>query len=392
MMAPIRLAHVIYDLGFAGKEQGIIKVVNQMDPERFKVDVIVLNRIDENALSPDLNFDIVPLQKERANDPKLIFRLAALFRQKQYDIVYTHSWNTLLEGYLGAKIAGVPIRVHGEHGTFEHSKVKNVLQPRVWARFDAITVVADALRQKMIQEFQYKHPNVVVIHNGVDRSRFFPSDDYRADCRKRLSLNDEFVIGTVGRLHPVKDHFTLIRGFAQFSQKVPKARLVIVGKETQRGVYQQCLDLIHDLQISDRVLFVPPSRQVEKLYNGFDVFCLSSISEGCSNVILEAMACGVPVVATRTGGTPELVEHGKTGLLFEVHDAAGLASHLERLHQDGAFRLALQKNGLQSIAERFSLKRTVEKYEQLYETLLPRKSSKKRRMWKAASARFEYGS
>ncbi|MDQ7051485.1 MAG: glycosyltransferase family 4 protein [candidate division KSB1 bacterium] len=136
---------------------------------------------------------------------------------------------------------------------------------------------------------------------------------------------------------------------------------------------------------------MPPSREVEKLYNGFDVFCLSSVSEGCSNVILEALACGVPVVATRTGGNPELVQHDETGLLFEVHDADGLAQQLLRLYQNNDLLHALQEAGPRTIAARFSLERTVDKYQRLYESLLQRRQHKIRQKTEAASARSEHG-
>ncbi len=390
-MRKIRLAHLVYDLGFAGKEQGIIKIVNHMDADRFEVDIVVFNRVYEDAFAADSSFEVVKLPKKAGNDPLLIPRLAALFKRKKYDIIYTHSWNTLLEGYLAAVIAGVPVKIHGEHGTFEHSKMKDILQRHVWARFDAVTVVADALRQKMLREFHFHHNNITVIHNGIDRRRFYPSREFRTAFRQRYGLEGRFVIGTVGRFHPVKDHFTLIRGFARFHQSVPDAHLVLVGRETYRGLKQQYLNLIVDLGIQNHVLFVPPSREVEKLYNGFDVFCLSSVSEGCSNVILEALACGVPVVATRTGGNPELVQHGETGLLFEVHDADGLARQLLQLYQNSDLLHALQEAGPRTIAAQFSLERTVDKYQRLYESLLQRRQHKMRQKPEAASARSEHG-
>ncbi len=374
-MNKIRVAHLLHNLGLAGKEQGVLKIVSAMDTSRFQVEIVVLNHIFPDSYDTNGPFEVVKVPRRPGNDPFQIRRLARLFRRRRYDIVYTHSWNTLVEGYFAARMAEVPVKIHGEHGTFENTAVKKWLQPRLWARFDAVTVVSASLRQRMVEEFGYRSANIRVIHNGIDTNRFFRDPAARTAFRKAHGLEDRFVVGTVGRFHPVKDHFTLLRGFARFCRSVPKAMLIFVGHETHHGLYEKYEKLVHDLGIFNRVKFLPPTRAVEQAYNGFDVFCLSSLSEGCSNVILEAMGCGVPVVATRTGGNPELVQHGKTGLLFDVRDAEALATHFQRLALDAPLRNHLARAGEEQIARKFTLQKTVDAYQQLFEELHTQKRS-----------------
>ena len=380
-MTRIKVAHLLHIVGPAGKEQGVLKIVSGMDPEKFEVDIIVMKDVRYPELLDLERFNIVRLKQVSGNSLKQVPALAEVLKQNRYDVIYTHSWNTLLEGYLAAKWAKVPVKIHGEHGTFERSSLKDHLQRWVWGKFDAVTVVVGDLAQKLREEFDYRKHNIAVVYNGTDHTRFHPSPEDRERYRREFKLEDSFLVGTVGRFHPVKDHFTLIRGFARFQQQVPEARLALVGGGGETGeTYKRRYEaLVKELGIAEKVIFIPPTSQPEQLLNMFDVFVLSSISEGCSNVILEAMSCGIPVIATDTGGNPELVAENETGLLFPVGDAAALAEQLRRLHADPALRQRFSAAGLQRIRESFSLARTVANYEQLFSDLYQQKTNGKQR-------------
>ncbi len=374
-MRKIHLAHLVHDLGFAGKEKGIMKISSRLDRSRFEVSIIVLRKVFRDAVTPADRFHIIELNRKPGNDLRLFYQLAQLFKQHQFDIIYTHSWNTLVEGYFGAALTRVPAKIHGEHGTFEHSLIKDKLQSALWGRFDAVTVVADALRQKMRDEFGYTGDNIQVIHNGIDTQKFYPSAELRQRFRQQLGLNQEFLVGTVGRFHPVKDHFTLFRAFARFRTRVPNARLLMVGRETYSHLMEKYQGCLNDLGIREQVIFHPPTTRVEEVFNAMDAFVLSSKSEGCSNVILEAMACGVPVVATRAGGNPELVQDGETGLLFEVKDTDELAKKLLKLYSNSELYKKLQLAGPRVIQKEFSLDQAVMSYEKLYAQLMQEKKN-----------------
>lgn len=376
-MSKIRVAHLVNVIGPSGKESGILKIASRMDQVRFKIDIVSLSGILYRDAVPHLDqFDILTLKSTpEGNNLKLIPQLANLLRKKKYDIVYTHSWNTLLEGYFSSFMARVPVKIHGEHGTFERSFAKDRVQKFFWGRFDRIIVVADALQKKMRKEFGYKKENIVVRHNGVDIQKFYPSEKYRKQVRKEFGLENTFVIGNVGRFFPVKDHFTLFRAFEAVRAKIPRTKLMLVGADQFGGnLKQKYVKYLKQKSLIDDVLILPPTGTVERMFNAMDVFVLSSISEGCSNVILEALACGVPVIATKTGGNPELLGNDENGLLFPVGDDRMLAQHLLLLYQDLNLREKLSHIGPRVIKQKFTIERVANFYEKLFQDLL---SSKK---------------
>lgn len=378
-MKKIHLAHLLYFIGPAGKEQGVLKIVSGMDRSRFKVDIIVLQGVRYRELLPMDQFNIIELEGTPANSWKTIWLLAKVLKRNRYDMVYTHSWNTLLEGYLAARLAKIPLLIHGEHGTFERSFMKDRVQKYLWQRFDAVTVVVGDLEKKLRHSFGYRKNNITVLYNGIDPDRFYPSPEFREKYRQQYGLEGSFVVGSMGRFHPVKDHFTLIKAFRRFREKIPAAKLVLVGGGGSAGeeMKRRYQELITQLSLQEQVQFIPPVSNPEALLNMFDLFVLSSISEGCSNVILEAQACGVPVLATDTGGNPELVIHQENGLLFPVGDEQTLAEQLHLLYSDKALRQKFSVQALARVREKFSLRNTVSAYQQLYWNLYQSKMNGK---------------
>jgi glycosyltransferase involved in cell wall biosynthesis len=369
-MAKVRLAHIVNQLYYAGKEAGIVKISSGMDKSLFDIDISVLGKVHRDEKLEASGIKNIELNKKPGNDPKIVFKLAQLFRRNRYHIIYSHAWNTLLEGYVAARLAQVPVKIHGEHGTFERSRLKDKVQPLVWERFDAITTVAGDLKERMAKIFSYRKDNIRVVYNGIDASKFFPSPELRESFRHEQNVSGNFVIGTVGRFHPVKDHFTLMEGFAIFRKKVPEAKLLLVGGEKNGAILSSYSEKANELNLHDAICFLPTTANIMRVFNGFDVFALTSLSEGCSNVILEAMACGVPVVATHAGGNSELIRDNSNGLLFEVGDAQELAQHLFRLYQDEKLRRQFQKTGPSFVQKKFTLEKTVQNYQKLYLSLL----------------------
>jgi glycosyltransferase involved in cell wall biosynthesis len=378
-MKKIKVAHLLHLLGPAGKEKGVLKIVSGMDKSRFEVDLIVLRGIMHRDLIDLESLNIIELEQVQGNSIKLVPRLIKILRKNRYDIIYTHSWNTLVEGYIAALSAGIPIKIHGEHGTFERSYLKDKLQKLLWKKFDSVTVVVGDLKNKLIEIFGYKTDNIRIVYNGTDHTKFYPSPELREEFRKKYGLEGYFLVGTVGRFYEIKDHFTLIRGFNHFRSLIPNAKLVLVGGGGREGDKnkERYNQLIKELGLIDDVVFIPPVANPEALMNTFDIFVLSSINEGCSNVILEAMACGIPLVVTDTGGNPELVTDRNNGLLFEVGNYKELAEKLHYLYVHPEEREKFSRRGIQLIKEKFSLKRTILIYEKLYSDLYHQKRNGK---------------
>jgi glycosyltransferase involved in cell wall biosynthesis len=214
----------------------------------------------------------------------------------------------------------------------------------------------------------YAARHATVIHNGFDTARFRPSEAFRRACRAELRLADgEFVAGTVGRYHPVKNQRLFLDAAATLLSRGERLRFVIVG----RDVSARSSGLVahaKTLGIADRVLFVEEYHNVSGLMNALDVFCLTSNAEGFPNVVGEAMACGVPIVATDVGDVARLV--GAAGRLVRVGDTEALARELAAAaHRTVEERRAVAELARARIATEFSEERMLNAYTSLYDSL-----------------------
>lgn len=183
--------------------------------------------------------------------------------------------------------------------------------------------------------------------------------------------DDNVAIGIVGRLDPVKDHHSLLRAFAAAAQNCPEARLIVVGDGVLR---QNIADQVKELRIADRVQLLGERQDVAAILKALDCFTLTSVAEGISNTILEAMATGLPVIATRVGGNPELVEHGVTGQLVEPKDVGALTRAIETYSQDGALCQRQGEAARRRSEKHFSLERMAADYSDFYSIVAAGKS------------------
>jgi glycosyltransferase involved in cell wall biosynthesis len=225
-----------------------------------------------------------------------------------------------------------------------------------------ILAVSNDLRRHLVQS-GFPGGRVGVLYNGIQPGK--PTDAHaRALARQSLGLGDaEFVVGTVARLNPVKDLGLLVDAFGELFGLCPKAHLVIIGDGPERPELER---RARELGYADYVLFAGHRDDARQLLPALDVYVNSSITEGMSVTILEAMAAGLPVVATRAGGNPELVDDGVTGLLVQVRSAADLAHGLRRLLASPADRAAMGAGGRAKLVAEFSLDRMVQQYFRAY--------------------------
>jgi glycosyltransferase involved in cell wall biosynthesis len=204
-----------------------------------------------------------------------------------------------------------------------------------------------------------------VIHNGVDTDRFAPKPLGRARIREELALTDQdFCIGCVGNLFPVKDHITVLRALASLNPEGGRWRLLMVGEGPELGMLQNFINAHPTL--GNHVQFLGSSNRVPELLNAMDVYVLPSLIEGLSNSLLEAMATGLPVIATATGGNPEVAVDDESGLLFPVGDFRGLAERLTLVRTRPDLRRKLAQRALLRVREQFSTESMIGNYEQLY--------------------------
>jgi glycosyltransferase involved in cell wall biosynthesis len=203
----------------------------------------------------------------------------------------------------------------------------------------------------------------------VDSRRFYFDPEARVRVRKELGVSpDEFCIGSVGNLLPVKDHMTLLQAFDRGAESNKTWRLLLLG-EGSEGPKLRAFVSAHPAW-RERVSLLGSSYRVREMLNAMDIYVLPSISEGISNSLLEAMATGLPVVATATGGNPEVIRDGDSGLLFPVGDPGLLAETLRDAHAKKDLRDQLGQRALRRVTEDFSIDSMVRNYAQMYESLV----------------------
>ena len=363
---PVRVLHLLYSLGVGGMEMGVHKLLTGLDRAQVETSVCSLTP-DENASVWPRDNRVITLPRRRGNDPFTVIRLVRLMRHLRPDIVHTHSWGTLCEGVSAARLAGVSCVVHGEHGTME-LRPRNVwVQSRVWRRVARVLAVSSVLADRMSQVTGFERRDITVIRNGVDLSRF--GGVARERGRQLLGLSpDAYVAGTVGRLVPVKDQDNLLEAFARVAGSVGRFHGLIAGDGPLRT---QLAQRIHALGLETRVRLLGERSDVPEIMSALDVFVLSSKSEGLSNTVLEAMASGLPVVATAVGGNGELVVPDTTGLLVPAGNPQAIADAILQLDTDAIRRARMGVASRARAEAEFSIEGMLLKYTQLYKALAP---------------------
>ena len=369
---PIRIMHVVDHLGKGGLENGLVNLIEHLDPARFEHVVYAIRSLGANAERLQKNRIRVICQGKRDTDsPIQIGTLIRGIREVRPDIVHSRNW-AAVEAVIAGRWVGCRV-VHSEHGLEAGFDAKEPRR-RAWFRrlayelADRVFSVSYQLRDLHAQRTRFAAASFTVIHNGVDSERFFPDPAARARVREELRLaEDDFCIGCVGNFFPVKGHITMLQAFQALAAEGGQWRLLLIGDGPERARLEA---FVHTHPAwKDRVCFLGTSHRVPELLSAMDTYVLPSVAEGISNSLLEAMASGLPVVATATGGNPEVVVDGESGLLFPVGDSGRLARHLRLLRVRREWRASLAQQALRRVREEFSLDSMVAKYAQLYESL-----------------------
>lgn len=376
-MHPPLIAHVVQHFGMGGLENGIVNLLNRMPADRYRHAIVCLDGYTDfryRLQRDDVQF--FALHKRPGKDFGLYGRLYRKLRELRPDLLHTRNLSAL-EGQFVAAAAGVRARVHGEHGrdVFDlHGKNRKYNLLRKMARplvHHYITVSKD-LASWLEHTVGADPQRITQIYNGVDSLRFRP----RGEGRTRIGPDgfmsgNELLIGSVGRMVKLKDFPTLVHAFLRLLSDLPEARkrlrLVIVGDGDSRA---ECLGLLRAAN-AEHLAWLPGERaDVAEIMRALDVFVLPSLGEGISNTILEAMASGLPVVATHVGGNPELVAHDRTGKLVPAGDSAALTQALLGYVQDSR-QLKAHGQAARSIIEaRFSMEAMMANYLSVYDQVL----------------------
>jgi sugar transferase (PEP-CTERM/EpsH1 system associated) len=377
------VAHIIYALSTGGLENGLVNIINRSPPDRYRHVVICLTSADEFVQRITVqDVDVIQLRKRPGYDLRCYWRLRRILRELCPSIIHSRNMAALESQLCGIGLDNVK-RVHGEHG-----REMNDIDGRNWKyllfrKFMRMFIhryiaVSKDLEDWLISIVGVKSERVRQIYNGVDHRQFVPHSVKPLALlpAQWQNLDGIVVAGTVGRLTPVKDQQLLLRAVAQLRTDQPaladRLRLIVIG---DGPLYSKLSRITDQLALRDVVWLARDRTDVASLLQAMDIFVLTSLGEGISNTVLEAMASGLPVIATAVGGNVELVEECFNGKLFPAGDCQALSDAMAALIKDNEERVRQGANARVRVCQRFDWSRTVNDYLRVYDELLGRSTS-----------------
>jgi glycosyltransferase involved in cell wall biosynthesis len=361
------IAHVLSSLRIGGQERVALDLGTGQVEQGHQVLVVSLAAPPEGPLADTFRARGVVVHtvaKRPGLDPTLTARLALLFRRHGVGVVHTHNRMPLIYGAAAGKLARAVV-VHTRHGPGRGTRSEQWFRRAASTCVDAYVSVSPELRELARSLRDCAPGKLEVIENGIDLARFGAAAEARARTRAALGIPaDAWVVGTVGRLAVEKDYPLLVRAAAPLLG--PEARLLIVGDGGERETIRA---EVAAQQVEPFVALLGSRDDVPACMGAMDVFALSSRMEGLPLVALEAMAAGLPVVATAVGGLPGLIKDGETGFLVPSNDQPALERRLRSLRDERALGLTVAARGQAHARERHSRESMVRRYLALYARL-----------------------
>jgi sugar transferase (PEP-CTERM/EpsH1 system associated) len=377
----LRLLHVVDRIGVGGTELNVLKLLRGLSFRVFDQRLCSIRRCSDPA-SPEFRagFELISAGAREDGLQFVVPKIVGVIRAYRPQIVHSRNWGAI-EAVVAARLAGVPIAVHSEHGyeleMFDGLPLRRRLLRRLaYGLADAVIAVTEELRDYHARQAWVSPERIRVIYNGVDTERFQPRPEQRASAREQLHLPaTSFVIGSVGRLVPIKDYPTLLQAVERILARGADARVLLVGSGSDLDHLKGLVEA--SPLLASRVTFAGVCPNVPEMLAAMDAFVLPSVREGMSNTLLEAMSTGLPVIAMRVGGNPEIVEDGRSGWLLPPRDVGGLAHRLKQLAGSPETRQRLGSAGRQRVCERFRLAHMLANYQDLYQQLAERRGLRK---------------
>lgn len=356
------IVHVLSSYGVGGQERVALDLAIGQKARGHTVGVISLAPPPDGAMAEEFasaGIDVERVAKRGGLDATLVPRLARALRARRADVVHTHNPLPLIYGAPAARLVGAAA-VHTKHGVNPGGRGQRLLRQTAARFVHEFVAVSDTTTAQARAQRDVSDRKLHTIDNGIRLSRYAPDPEARAAARVELGLGDAWVVGTVGRLDAFKNQALLVRAMAPILSS--RVRLVIVGEGTGRPEVEAAIAALPDPRW---VVMTGRRMDVPRLVHAFDVFALSSKSEGLPLVVPEAMAAGLPIVTTNVGGLPSVVDDGVTGLVVPVDEAA-LAKALATLESDRERARTMGAAARAAALARFDYDRMVDAYLALY--------------------------
>lgn len=375
-MTPVKILFFITELSTGGAQTVLSHLLSHLDRRRFEPVVVCLYN-DDGAPAQQIKqwgILVIGLGMTRKWRIDAVWRLYKVLRRHRPTILHTWMFHANVLGRIIGKLATVPIIITSRHSIRIGGQWRERLKGWTVKLDDKIIAVCDMARQLEIENARAPADKVVVIHNSIDWRKFADADPLiGATVRQTLHIPPIVpLIGAVGRLTPAKGFDILLQSFAEVHRQMPDAHLLLVGDGSLRPHLE---NLVSQMHLADRVIFTGTRKDVPHLLKTLDIFILSSQWEGLPNTILEAMAAGVPVVATTVGGVPEVITHPQNGWLIPPNNAAALTDAIIYLLRHPAERRRLSTNGQMRVKTAFDAELAAQQTFRLYQTLIDRKYS-----------------
>jgi len=365
-MKPVRVMQITHDLAIGGLQQVVVSICRNIDRDRFSVSVLCLR--EKGELAPELEGMGIPVfllpRKRYGTDYFSFLKVASLLRREKAEIIHTHNKQPFIDGTLGGMIARSRIIVHTDHGRTFPDKRRYLFAEWVMSHFVyRIAAVSDKTGEDLIRYEKIRRNKIITVPNGVDQMLFEGGIEPEAKKRE-LGISGRYpILGIGARLVEVKGIEYLLGAVSELRERYPRILLVVAGT----GPCEETLkDVARERGISDHVVFLGARRDMHELLRIFDLYVLPSLSEGMPLALLEAMAAGCPVVATKVGGVPDVIADGYNGMLVEPRDKDALAKAILGVMEDDERRNRFRERGRLLYEQRYSAAAMTRRYERLY--------------------------
>lgn len=365
------LMAVISNLRAGGAERMFIELLLRLK-ESFNVSVVCIRDKGELAhLLEEKSIKVHVSYFKGRFAPKSLLNLASLLKRENIHIVHTHMYRPNISGTIGAFIARTPVIISHVHTVHQWDTKRQIFMDRIITGIrDKTIVVSEEVKKAYLEKVNPNPEKIKVIYNGVD-PKIYKIEKKLSGIRAELNIQDGIpVIGIAGRLAPEKDHITFLEAAKIVLDSNPRACFLIVGKGPEE---KNIKAYIEKLNLKDKVKIVGYREDIPQVLSALDIFVLSSVREGFSLAILEAMAAGKPVIATDVGGNKEAVVDGETGFIVPKKDPSSMASKILSLVCNPDLRAMMGENGCQRVAKKFSIENMVSETADLYIEILKKK-------------------
>lgn len=375
-MRRVKVLFIMPVMGMGGSERLVHNLVGRIDRSRFSPSVAWLNGAEALQEFQDLRVPLYHFPKTGRVDFTAMRKLSEIIRRESIDIVNAQHFMPLVYAYYGCRLVARKPLIFTAHSRWELEAASlkwRVAGGYLLRRIGASVGVAPDVTGAIRSVFGLKASQTVTIENGVDVDLFACKKDDRG-LRASLRLADgDMLIGIVANLKRVKNHLFLLRAFARLAEEYENVKLLIIGQ----GYSGEADNTEDELRLfvkrhglSERVLFLGHRTDIPELLQLLDVFCLVSVREGLPISLIEAMAAGLPTVATNVEGIRDAITRNEEGVLVELDDVVALKEALARLIRDPEWRLRLGRAGRERAVQKYSLQRCVREYEQLFLSVL----------------------